>query len=215
MPREDTSDNVPVTGAGDVQFTPQVGAHWTDIAKSAQEALDKLATLLSATGEGVTNGNFHDHYGGDGAPLNLSLCVGTGLLNIISGGTGADLTVSGGFPSRPCSIIRLNAATNALEASNYQIPLDLGDCVGTGLLGIAYGGTASNLYQDGQPGCILKMADASLCLQTSAAEVSDDGTMNLPYGQTYNINGVPHTHDVWAGEYRITMFADGLAVAIM
>lgn len=44
---------------------------------------------------------------------------------------------------------------------------------------------------DGTSGALLK---------NSLSFLADDGTINIPFGTTYNINGVPHTH---AGQYQV------------
>lgn len=44
-------------------------------------------------------------------------------------------------------------------------------------------------------------------LQNGLATVDDNGAVNIPTGQTYNINGSPHTHDYQASDADLTAIA--------
>ena len=46
-------------------------------------------------------------------------------------------------------------------------------------------------------------------LQNSLTTISDPGTENIPWGQTYNIGGVPHEHSVDDLFYPVSFFPAG------
>lgn len=46
-----------------------------------------------------------------------------------------------------------------------------------------------------------------LTAQGSSATISDAGTLNIPTGQTYNINGTAHTHNYQAADADLTTYA--------
>ena len=44
-------------------------------------------------------------------------------------------------------------------------------------------------------------------LQATTATISDTGTINIPTGQTYNINGTAHTHNYQPADSDLTTWA--------
>lgn len=71
------------------------------------------------------------------------------------------------------------------ERDNGATWQDISDS-GSGTIGGSTGATDNAIIRaDGTGGATV---------QNSAATIDDSGTVNIPTGQTYNINGTPHTH---------------------
>ena len=144
--------------------------------------LNLLKALESPlTGFEISADNLPDIYGvlGDPTPWRLFYSNGSGVLTELEFGAAGTSLISNGVDAAP----------------SWDV------VSGSGVGGIA-GSTGSTdnaiLTADGTGGSTL---------QATTATISDTGTMNIPSGQTYNINGTAHTHNYQPADADLTTWA--------
>lgn len=133
-----------------------------------------------ATSGGVTNGDSHDHYGGDGAQIDH-----TRLSNI---GSVSHSTLDSHVGSGTYGYQHLPVQTShSGEILGTNGTIASWQAAGTGDVTGAASSTDNEIVR-------FHSTTGKVIQKSAECTINDSGTINIPTGQTYNINGSPHTH---------------------
>lgn len=190
-------------------------AHKTTLAGAAAPAADRTVTLPDATGTVALVGHTHD--AGD---------ITSGTLGVAKGGTGADLTLTGGAGQ-----VLKQATTGAAVTVGTLSASDVGAAaashthtagdITSGQLAVARGGTGADLSATGGTGKVLKQATTGAAVTVAAltggdvaglvpAEVMGIGAQSIIDAATHVYRGRTLTASDFPSGRTVTWEAEGL-----
>lgn len=151
-------------------------------------AATTASTDYAVAAKGVTNGDSHDHSGGDGAQIAYSSLSGTPSLGTISSQSASNVSITGGSISGITDLAVADGGTGASTAANARINL-LPSYTGNGSKVLALNSGATDVEWTSNGNGTVTSVDMTVPtgLAVSGNPVTTSGTLAVTFASGYSI----------------------------